>query len=145
MDARHPAETRASEHGALTAFAPFSEMMNHSRACFEKSFTAMREETVGLLNRLHDHNGEMLAEFHGTPNLAKLTNAQEKWFADLSRDMYQATMRLHETARSIFAETFENVGQSMRNGAAAEPADEAKARGSRAMRAARAETAGEAH
>jgi hypothetical protein len=139
MDARHSGND--SEHGALSAF---SEIMNQSRACFEKSIAAMRDETVELLHRLHDRNGEILAEYQGgTPNLAKLTTAQEKWFVDTSRDMYEATMRFHETARSIMAESFETVGHSMRNGKIAEAAHEAEDRGNRAMRAMRAETTGE--
>jgi hypothetical protein len=141
MDARNSGND--SEHAALGAF---SEMMNQSRACFEKSIAAMRDETVELLNRLHDHNGAMLAEYQGgTPNLAKLTTAQEKWFIDMSRDMYEATMRLHATARSILAESFESVGQSMRNGKIAEAAHEAEEHGNRALRVARNEATGEAH
>ena len=138
MDARHSVD--GSERGAL---APFSEMMNQSRACFEKGVAAMREETVELLNRLHDHNGAMLAECQGTPNLTKLTAAQEKWFVDLSREMYAATMRLHEAARHIMAESLDSVGQSMRNGKIAHAAQEIDERGARAMRATRAEATGD--
>lgn len=141
MDARHSGND--SDHGALGAF---SEMMNQSRAYFERSVAAMREETVELLHRQHDRNGEVLAEYQGgTPNFAKLTAAQEKWFVDTSRDMYEATMRLHETARAIMAESLESVGHSMRNGKIAEAAHQAEDRGSRAMRAARAEASGETH
>jgi hypothetical protein len=135
MDARNSAN--GSEPAAMNAFAPFSEMMNHSRACFEKSLAAMRGETVELLNRVHDHNGEMLAEYQGgAPNLTKLINAHEKWFVDMSREMFEATMRLHETARQIMAESLENVGQTMRNGIA-QAAQEAEDRGARVMRATR--------
>jgi len=128
----------------------FSEVMNQSRACFEKSLAAMREETVELLHRLHDHNGEVLAEYqNGTPNFAKLTTAQEKWFVDMSREMFEATMRIHETARTIMAESLENVGHSMRNGTIAQAVhqavQEAEERGSRALRATRAEVGGESH
>jgi hypothetical protein len=141
MDARHSGN--GSDRGAVSAF---SEIMNQSRACFEKSVAAMREETVELLNRIHDHNGEMLAECQsGTPNFAKLTTAQEKWFVDMSREMFEATMRLHETARTIMAESLENVGQSMRNGTIAQAVHEAEDRGSRVMRATRVEASSEAN
>jgi hypothetical protein len=141
MDARHSGHE--SDHGALSAF---NEMMNQSRTCFERSFAAMREETVELLHRLHDRNGEVLAEYqNGTPNLAKLTAAQEKWFVEMSREMYEATMRLHETARTIMAESLESVGHSMRNGRVGDAALDAEARGNRAMRATRAEVGGESH
>jgi hypothetical protein len=105
---------RAMERNALNALAPFNEMMNQSRACFEKGFATMREETIGLLNRMHDLNGEMLAEYQNGPNIQRIAAAQEKWLTEFSRDLYNASLRMHESARHLMAESFEGVGQSIR-------------------------------
>lgn len=117
MDAKNT--VRDMERNAMAMFAPWNEAMNQSRVYFEKSVAAMRGETMDLLNRLHDLNGEVLAHCENRTDFAGLAAAQEKWFTDFSRDMYQRSLRLHETTRHMLADGIESVGQSMRNGAQA--------------------------
>ncbi|MEI9992336.1 MAG: hypothetical protein WDM86_20155 [Rhizomicrobium sp.] len=117
MDARNT--VRTLERDTIAMFAPWNEMMNQSRVYFEKSLSAMRGETMELLTKLHDRNGEILEQCANRTDLAALASAQEKWFADFSRDMLAASRRLQETTRHILAESIESVGQSMRNGAQA--------------------------
>lgn len=117
MDARNT--VRDMERNTMAMFAPWNEAMNQSRMYFEKSLNAMRGETMDMLQRLHDLNGEVLAQYTSRADLAGLAAAQEKWFGDFSRDMYQTSLRLHETARHILADGIESVGQSVRNGAKA--------------------------
>ena len=136
MDTRNTVEThvRAFERDTLAAFAPLNEMVNQSRAYFERSMTAMREETLELLNRLHVRNGEVLAAATRSGDLAALSAAQEKWFTELGRDVYETGVRVHVAHRNLFADGLENVGQSLRktNGhsetaeAALDTADEAR-------------------
>jgi hypothetical protein len=128
MDAKNAVEThmRAAERATLNAFAPLSEMMNQSRTLFEKSLVAMREETLELLNRLHERNGAMLSDVKGG-NIAAWSHAQEKWFADFSRDVYNASMRFHETTRHLMADSIEGMSHSLRNGKIAEAAEDTAA------------------
>ncbi|MEI9885155.1 MAG: hypothetical protein WDN08_01435 [Rhizomicrobium sp.] len=128
MDAKTPNESpiHAFERNTMAIFAPLNDAMNHSRAYFEKSLAAMRGETMEMLSRLHDRNGEVLAECQNSLNLASLTALQERWFADFGRDLYQSSLRLQETTRHILADSFENLGQSMRNGAVAQAAHKAQ-------------------
>ncbi|MEJ0026143.1 MAG: hypothetical protein WDN01_08965 [Rhizomicrobium sp.] len=117
MDARNT--VRDMERNTMAMFAPWNEAMNQSRVYFEKSMSAMRGETMDMLNRLHSLNGEVLAHCANRTDLASLAAAQEKWFTEVSRDMYSRSLRLHETARHFLADGIESVGQSMRNGAQA--------------------------
>jgi len=117
MDARNT--VRDMERNAMALFAPWNEAVTQSRVYFEKSVAAMRGETMDLLNRLHDLNGEVLAHCANRTDFAGLAAAQEKWFTDFGRDMYQRSLRLHETTRHMLADGIESVGQSMRNGAQA--------------------------
>ena len=117
MDARHT--VRTMERDAKAAFAPFGEMINQSRVAMEKSLNAMRDETMELLGRLHDHNGAVLARCTDARDLSAVTEAQEKWFTDFGRDLYASSVRFHETARHILADSIASVSQSMRNGAQA--------------------------
>jgi len=114
MDARNT--VRDMERNAMALFAPWNEAMAQSRVYFEKSVAAMRGETMDMLSRLHDLNGEVLAQCANRTDLAGLAAAQEKWFTELSRDMYSRSLRMHETTRQFLADGIESVGQSMRNG-----------------------------
>lgn len=137
MDAKTPAEThlRAMEHTAKNAFAPMNEMINQSRTVFERSLAAMRDETLDLLNRLHDRNGDLLAECQSSPNVTSWAAAQEKWFTDFSREVYQAQIRFHETTRHILADSIESVGHSVRHGAIAHAAEDTAAHADEALEA----------
>ena len=117
MDARNT--VRDMERNTMAIFAPWSEAVNQSRVYFEKSLAAMRGETMDMLNRLHDLNGEVLARCANGTDLASLAAAQEKWFTEISRDMYSRSLRLHETTRHFLADGIDSVSQSMRNGAQA--------------------------
>jgi len=120
MDAKNAVEShmRAAERATLNAFAPLNEMMNQSRTLFEKSLTAMREETLDLLNRLHARNGALLEDV----KRGNMAAAQEKWFTDFSRDMFDASLRFHDTARHLMADSIDGVSHSLRNGKIAEAA-----------------------
>ena len=128
MDTKNAVEThmRAAERATMNAFAPLTEMMNQSRALFEKSLVAMRDETMDMLNRLHARNGEMLSAVNGG-NVAAWTAAQEKWFSDFNREVYNASVRFHETARHLMADSIEGVSHSLRNGKIAEAAEDTAA------------------
>jgi hypothetical protein len=128
MDAKNAVEShmRAAERATMNAFAPLSEMMNQSRTLFEKSVAAMREETLELLNRMHERNGAMLADVRGG-SVAQWATAHEKWFSDFSREMFDASMRFHETARHLMADSIEGVSHSLRNGKIAEAAKDTAA------------------
>jgi hypothetical protein len=89
---------------AANMFAPFGEMVNHSRNYAEKSLRLMREETVEFLNRRREHTGEALAEYQKASDLAGFLAAQEKWFADLSRDCYETSRRLNEATRKLVSD-----------------------------------------
>lgn len=128
MEPKNTVEThlRAAERMTMNALAPLSEMMNQSRALFEKSLVAMRGETLEMLNRLHERNGEILSAVNGG-NVAAWTAAQEKWFSDFSRDVYEASMRFHETARHLMADGIEGVSHSLRSGKIADAAQDTAA------------------
>jgi hypothetical protein len=117
---------RAAERATMNAFAPLSEMMNQTRALFEKSLVAMRDETMEMLSRLHARNGEMLTAMNGG-NVATWTATQEKWFSDFNREVYDASVRFHETARHLVADSIEGVSHSLRHGKIAEAAEDTAA------------------
>ena len=104
------------EHDMQAAFAPLGEIVNQSRLYMERCTSAMRDETLDLLTKLHDHNGAVLAEFTGKRDPAALMTAQERWLMCTGRDCYAASLRIHETARELLAESLEHVGAAMRNG-----------------------------
>ncbi|MBL6854259.1 MAG: hypothetical protein ISS15_16965 [Alphaproteobacteria bacterium] len=128
MDAKNAVEThmRAAERVTMNALAPINEMMAQSRSLFEKSLIAMREETLELLNRLHERNGAILSEVKGG-NIAQWTSAHEKWISEFSREMFNASVRFHETARHLMADSIEGVSHSLRNGKIAQAAEDTAA------------------
>jgi len=128
MDAKNAVEShlRAAERATMNALAPLSEMMNQSRTLFEKSVAAMREETLELLKRMHERNGAMLSDVKGG-NVAQWGTAQEKWFSDISREVFDSSLRFHETARHLMADSIEGVSHSLRNGKIADAAKDTAA------------------
>ena len=91
---------------AANPIAMFGDVMNQSRAQAEKSMRVMREEMISFLNRRHDHNGETLTEYQHAADIAGIMAAQEKWMSTLHRDYLEATSRMADVSRKMFAENF---------------------------------------
>lgn len=116
MEAKHSMEPhlRTLERDTAHALAPLGEAMTQSRVYFEKSLNAMRDETLDLMNRLHEHNGKMLSQFSGSHDIASLAAAQEKWFADYTRELYESSTRVHEATRHLLADGLEKMSARIR-------------------------------
>src|ERR1700760_3405655 len=91
---------------ANPAFGAFNDVMNQSRAQAERSMRVLREEMIEFLNRRHDHNGETLADYQHAADFAGFMAAQEKWMSTLHRDYLEATSRMADVSRKMFAENF---------------------------------------
>jgi hypothetical protein len=118
MDTKPSVENhlKAFEHDLQAALVPLGEIANQSRVYAEKTFSAMREETIDLLHKLHAHNGDALADCTSTRDLASIAAAQERWLMGFGRDWYEATIRIGEASRAFFADSLESAAAAMRNG-----------------------------
>ena len=99
-------ETMTPNGFAPEAFAGlFNEAADHSRAYVERSLRLLQNETLELMNRRIDNTGAAINDYRNCKDFADLMTAQHKWFADFSRDYFDAWRRLGEATHQLMANT----------------------------------------
>jgi len=109
--------TTAQETSNPNGFAPeaitglFNEAADHSRAYVERSLRLLQTETLELMNRRIDNTGAAIYDYRNCKDFADLVSAQHKWLADLSRDYFDAWLRLSEATQHLMSDRTEELDE----------------------------------
>ncbi len=81
-----------------------TEMMKNAEAAFENSLQTFSNESVRFVKQRLERTGAALEEYRERKDMTGLLAAQQKWFAEMTRDYRDETVRLGDVARKLFAD-----------------------------------------
>lgn len=105
----------AQETSNPNSFAPetitglFNDAADQSRAYVERSLRLLQNEALELMNRRIGNTGAIIQDYRHCKDFADLMTAQHKWFADLSRDYFDAWRRMGEATQRLMTDRSEEL------------------------------------
>src|SRR5258708_17381560 len=84
----------------------FAESMKRTQSAFEDGFRTLSDETLHFVRERLDHCSEAIEKCRECKDVPSLLAVPQKWFADMTRDYYEESMRMGDLMRKVFADGF---------------------------------------